>query len=69
MPPLQVIALYYQQDYDRKRDEIIGWLSVPPSQGYGPLQVGGGGAPFTPAGRHPDPDAAAGDRARVPRGG
>src|SRR5262249_51798762 len=33
MPRLQVVAVYYLEEYDRARDEILQWLAVPAWQG------------------------------------
>jgi hypothetical protein len=38
MPTTQVVILYYIEEYDRVRDDILKWLSVPSWQGRGPLE-------------------------------
>jgi hypothetical protein len=38
MPKVQVVAIYYLEEYDRTRDEILKWLAVPPWQGLAGLQ-------------------------------
>jgi hypothetical protein len=37
MPRLQVVVLYYLQEYDRFRDDVNRWLAVPSWQGFEPL--------------------------------
>jgi hypothetical protein len=34
MPRLQAIAVYYIEDYDQARDDIVKWVSVPGWQGF-----------------------------------
>jgi hypothetical protein len=38
LPSLQVIAIYYMEQYDQMRDEILQWLAIPAWQGYKSLE-------------------------------
>jgi hypothetical protein len=37
MPATQVVAVYFLDRYDRVRDDVLKWMSVPPWQGLAPL--------------------------------